>query len=293
MTSGLEDKPHSLRLRPILEQPDSPLLCLPGELRNRIYSYALEHPQGYIRYHEISGYSLLARPSVRKSNFVGNFSGFYKGEDEDFNQLKFVCRQIYIETACLELRFNYINFCGDFESTKVSWHPAQLFTEFLKECAPAKASLLSRVELELRGPACLPFPGSVVPLESSVTLEIVADFCRMYPQCEVKYHIEAFHAEDSPDYFFTQGEFITRAVRHKKIKSLVPQSPFFDPEEAEGWATSRCVKRLNVPNFRIFPSKTRYISECFLEELAETAGMTDADKRASLELAEDWFDYGI
>lgn len=293
MTSGLECKPHSLRLRPILEQPNSPLLCLPGELRNRIYGYTLEYELGYIVYQYNTGYSLVGLPAVRKSSFVGEFSGFYDDEDKEFNQLKYVCRQLHTETACLELKFNSIDFRGDLDAKKAFRRPAQLFTEFLKECAPTKASWLSRVELELGGPVITSFTRSAAPLESSVTLEIVADFCRMHPQCKVKYHIEAFIAEDDPVCFFTQGHFITRAVRHKKIQDLMDIDYLFDSEEADGWATPRCVKRLDVPNFRIFPSKDSYIYDDFLSGIGEPRGMTDAEMEVCLKLAKDWVNNGI
>lgn len=128
MTPGLENVLHSLRLRPILEQPDSPLLCLPGELRNRIYNCALTVGVRSIRYQEVPVYSPLAQPSLRRFYFAEHFSD----EDEDFNQLKFVCRQLYTETALLELRLNRVTFCGEFDTKETFRRPARLFTEFFE-----------------------------------------------------------------------------------------------------------------------------------------------------------------
>jgi hypothetical protein len=289
MTPGLENVLHSLRLRPILEQPDSPLLCLPGELRNRIYNYVLTVGVWSIRYQEGPVYSALAQPSLRRSYFAEYFSD----EDEDFNQLKFVCRQLYTETALLELRLNRITFCGEFDTKETFLRPARLFTEFLEECAPTKASWLSRVELELGGDQILPFNSYVVPLESSVTLELVADFCHMYPQCRVKYITRTFNTESEAYSFMTQGYFITLAVRHKDLLCLAPGAYPFDFEAAVEWATSRCVKRLDVPNFRIFPQEGSRADGYFLGELITAPGMTDAEREATFKLAKDWIKNGI
>jgi hypothetical protein len=69
------------------------LLGIPGELRNMIYKYALGEAPG--------GLSLVKARDRR---------AWTQPEPLGYNQLKYVCRQLYYETADFELRHNAVNF---------------------------------------------------------------------------------------------------------------------------------------------------------------------------------------
>jgi hypothetical protein len=61
------------------------------------------------------------------------------------NQLKFTCKQLYAETAGLELRFNFIVFATVNRAGKST---EELFLEFIQAMAPSKISWLSTVIIE-------------------------------------------------------------------------------------------------------------------------------------------------
>jgi hypothetical protein len=75
-------------------------LCLPGELRNIIYAYALHEPAG-IRYSMKDGGKLLVR---------GQGGGAESSPDLEANQIKFTCRQLRQETRGLGIRYSNLYF---------------------------------------------------------------------------------------------------------------------------------------------------------------------------------------
>lgn len=78
----------------------SPLLKLPKELRDIIYEYALtEHRGLLVHYNQSLNKSLLCR-----------FVPTYDHTRHEPNQLRYVCRQLHIETSALGLRYNDITF---------------------------------------------------------------------------------------------------------------------------------------------------------------------------------------
>ncbi|KAF2115345.1 hypothetical protein BDV96DRAFT_646353 [Lophiotrema nucula] len=83
----------ALGLGPPAEQ-DSPLLCLPGELRNRICGFALTYSDGV---YYVEG---LDKPRFSRSPRA----------KRDVNQLKYVCRQLYGETKGFEISFSTVIF---------------------------------------------------------------------------------------------------------------------------------------------------------------------------------------
>ncbi|PVI07443.1 hypothetical protein DM02DRAFT_326897 [Periconia macrospinosa] len=97
---------------------DNLLLRLPGELRSQIYSYVLsngildaieeETERGFI----FRIYAHSARnPEFRLMDSPrGRYKTSQEGEQIEFNQMQYVCRQLFAETHDLELQLNTINF---------------------------------------------------------------------------------------------------------------------------------------------------------------------------------------
>jgi len=84
----------------------SPLLRLAGELRNRIYMYALQADDG-LEFHEgVDGHTprFLARGLSNRDS------------QGDFNQLEWTCRQLYNETTGLEIKANRVHFISHEDS---------------------------------------------------------------------------------------------------------------------------------------------------------------------------------
>ena len=91
-----------------------PLFHLPNELRNRIFEMALTDLRGLkciyrtrtmIKKGHKGGKTVLYKAAIIARSYQNQ-----KGNWADFNQLKYVCRQLYKETAGYEIRFNDILF---------------------------------------------------------------------------------------------------------------------------------------------------------------------------------------
>ncbi len=102
----------------------SPLLRLPGEIRNRIYEYALAADDNKIS----------AKPCGLDSKNVQIHLYLPENENIDFNLLKFVCRQLYKETAGIEAKFNTVYFGAR--------KPAEMFVHFIATCSTKRASVM-------------------------------------------------------------------------------------------------------------------------------------------------------
>lgn len=97
---------RELQERTTAQQPQSPLLRLPGELRNKIYELALSADEPLL----FKRGSLYERSIFRDVTKCGTETIVSRNGSQDFNQLKFVCCQLYAEAACLELRAGGIHF---------------------------------------------------------------------------------------------------------------------------------------------------------------------------------------
>ncbi|KAF2478368.1 uncharacterized protein BDR25DRAFT_188913, partial [Lindgomyces ingoldianus] len=79
----------------------SALLQLPGEIRNKIYEFALYEPAG-IQYRYWTN-----RTHKKPIFFVDQKTST---EPQEFNQLKYVCGKLHTETAGIEIKFNNLIF---------------------------------------------------------------------------------------------------------------------------------------------------------------------------------------
>lgn len=167
----------------------SRLLRLPGELRNRIYRYTLtsDRPLTFVE---------SIRPEKDRLAF------FIHGTFVEFNQSKYVCRQLYTETAGLELKYSPITFFGNSQLTRL---PARLFNNFLSTCATSKVSWLSDIIL------CA--YGTKYNFESAQNLLLVAEFCRLHPHVRVEYIDGQFNMHGAPDTFIDRGAYLAMAIR--------------------------------------------------------------------------------
>ncbi len=253
------------RCRPIWEQPESPFLQLPGEIRSRICEYVLTTEHYCLLFVPGSSYEVNLSGPVEKSYFeIHTDNRLGHNLEREFNKLKYVCRQMYDETSCLEFSLNRLVFQGAAIEQSRAWSPARAFAEFLIECSPSKAARISDVELVLesgslwtsQGPCILPLIQNIPPhpFESSTHFEIIAKFCRARPQTTVVYLREDFHMGFYGDLLTNveQCIFLSLALRHKDFRHLMPN---FDhsgvlTRPAMNWASSRCVELLKVPNLR-------------------------------------------
>jgi hypothetical protein len=173
--------------------------------------------------------------------------------EDEFNRPKHVCRQLYTETAGLELKFSCIRCSGQVVVGTLESGPAATFASFLWNCTPSKASWITRVHLEIGGNAATI---GVLLIEQSSHFIDIANFCRSYPRAHVSYlikepaqlrsHYEAHH-------YFYMGIFLKIALRHQDMRHILMNPNAFSRSMAiaENWASAEQVKRLDVPNLRI------------------------------------------
>jgi hypothetical protein len=111
------------------------LFKLPGELRNRILEYALTSSEP-LRYNSPMG------SSSRSSFYVSLTKPDGTMISHEFNVIKYVNRQLYAETAGLEIKLNTLHFSFQIG---IEWSPAQHFFSFICFLAPTKRMWLRHV----------------------------------------------------------------------------------------------------------------------------------------------------
>ena len=115
--------PQPIRIFPPAEHFN--FLGLSAELRNRVYELVLKSDNGLRAFWE------------EKDDSPGKF---VLHKDGEFNQLKYVSRQLYAETAGIEARFNMVEFLDDFEYEE----PRDLLL-FAKNCHPTKLQWFKKI----------------------------------------------------------------------------------------------------------------------------------------------------
>jgi len=127
--------PNIARKRQQLARP-SHFFRLSAELRNRIYEFALSATRGSLLVEMVRGTSRMSK----KPRLTD-----YDTPEQEFNQIKFVNRQLYAETAGMEVSFNRIVFAAQLGVR--SYRPFHRFHHFVKECAPGKWKWLRHMVL--------------------------------------------------------------------------------------------------------------------------------------------------
>lgn len=147
----------------IIPQPQSPLLRLPGEIRNIIFDYAL------LDHANIHGATAMLPTDINDPDAATRLH--IKGDDDNWheiNQLKYVCRQLYFETRSYGLnKFTLLEFpvFTRFDRPYAmqfypNYDPGLAFTRFFESCDRAYlANTLERVIISYEPPV-LALPGA-------------------------------------------------------------------------------------------------------------------------------------
>lgn len=107
-------------------------------------------------------------------------------EEDEFNQIKYVCRQLYHETKGIELRCNKICFHQKYFHSQA---PAPIFSKFTSSIAPRKISWLTHIVIatESYSTGQMIKHGINKMLEPADNIMRMADFCRSNPHVTVDY----------------------------------------------------------------------------------------------------------
>jgi hypothetical protein len=189
--------PSTITHSAIVPQKQSPLLRLPGELRNKIYEYALTD------YNE-------SEPVMLPGDVNEPTSAFHlhrretEGDWHEVNQLKHVCRQLYLETRSFGLeQYTKLTFST---FTSRYWepchhNPGRAFLRFLESCnAEYIKKRLDRVVIFfnpmiqgfLRPISDSEATTDQVEMENQATrvqiVERMEALCQLYPEIQVEFN---------------------------------------------------------------------------------------------------------
>jgi len=281
-------------------QVDSPFLCLPNELRNQIYEYALSEPEGlHYRFAGNKAPRLFSKVEASPKENGPPFS-------LEANQLKYACRQLWHETKGYGLKFNALNFT---QTDPAHPHAADQAVAFMSGISSQRMKWLRHVKIGLapnlekqkwarkrcRAQAIEPHDHekcleerqagyhSIIPLLKFAHLhpQITFDVTITLPPHECDYHV--------PDTWYLLNEICMHliAFRGKEQELLERRFWFYEKaeEQAKGmWRKNEELAVLNAPNVR-FRFPIEWLDE---EEIREDCFTAD-----DLEWVEDEFEGGV
>jgi hypothetical protein len=286
------------------------LLTLPAEIRNVINSYALS-ASGDLHLvlptdqsstgpkipdssdEELVRRSILTLPTVDSENLV------------DFNQLKYVCRQLYAETAGIELKFNDLSIRqkSDLEGTF-----GTRFQTLMRHVEP-RIHWLSGATIVLEGSRdARDFDDyeSFHPCTADVMNRTIV-FCKSNPKVNVTIISRDLGTHCSPEIccvcFLAHGIFWTWALRGVDHSGDLPSEMHYKYAEAcdkirRRWLGSIARDDILAPsNFRVHPGNNAEYQACLRETIRRYAAQR-AEWKETLEAKwmshiSRWYSEGI
>jgi hypothetical protein len=287
----------------------SPLLHLPGEIRNRIYGYALT---SFAELHYRGGDSSLSG-LVYKQIFADGLVA-----TQPFNQLKNTCRQLRAETTDLELQHNDIGI----EADVVHWHDPEVYNhrvEAAKDGVSGPARLNSM--LRILKPSRMSWLRNIFiksDFESSASFrnptkqefvyscflapwaeDAIKDYDRLclgHPQVAVRYVGPTFQVTNM-DYTLEDillfGVFTTKALRGRDLCGLVPDR-FLDVLDALSLRIKPTME-LQSTNLVLWAFTDDFVQnlEQSLLKLCASSTITQAEIAPIVPYLRDWVLHGI
>ncbi|KAH7378245.1 hypothetical protein BKA66DRAFT_571675 [Pyrenochaeta sp. MPI-SDFR-AT-0127] len=261
--------------------PTSPLLQLPSEIRNKIYEYALSSPMPLRPHPPLTTTYMYFAPTVpsRPTLIEGTHLKDYKTTQcPEFNQIRFVNRQLYLETAELEYQFNSILFSRQL----LRWTPLitatirplseyhrfrsseQCFFDFIKQMKVHRISWLKTVIISSDVKMLAHYNFRAPPMPDLYTL---VHFCKQHPNITMKYQYNDWNLKklgcDQVLDFYTAGIGLVVALNsnesaEKALKDLSVDMAWLPTLiwNAKHWRMVWNVKDLliGVDNFAFYPA---------------------------------------
>jgi hypothetical protein len=279
----------------------SPLLKLPSELRNHIYQCALSAELGlrFKSWETSPAWAVELSAAIRRESPVHSdhappqLSDLGRCGDDSpagrFNQLKYTCRQLYHETAGLEVRFNGVWF---FDCNETNC-PTPCFINFINKCSPRKVAWFMEITLQV----FIEIVDLEYLVEPLASLLPVADFCRNHPKINVRYLPDHFHAgQVAACTFFLVGSYLDEAYRGKDphpALSGVLSGGYYEVFSPTWRADTVGIAALNLPNFRFWPVGFKYFDEKEFRESLNKDKRFDHDHQVYVDIAKEWHNNGI
>jgi hypothetical protein len=194
----------------------APLLRLPGEIRNRIYKYVFSDVSSAsgLKYCEASYHlKYISFDPMFSTENTRPVPAFFL-VNEEFNQMKYVCRQLYFECKALELKYAPLIFTGN-----RLVEPSLQFLTFVERCTPAKASWIRQVKLY--GST---YSGPRILLDDIDIFQELVEFCRANPKVHVDYVLQEMQLPtdfDGVKRFLVALAFL-EAIRGRDLRRVLP-----------------------------------------------------------------------
>jgi hypothetical protein len=263
----------------------SPLLGLPRELRDQIYSYALYDTSGLLCKPDRYGIRRLCVRSsrqgiltkIRQASLRRAFARS-RVHRRELNQLKYVCRQLYNETKGFVMHQNLV-FLEDTGLRNAIEQCVSLFHHWpmLRHVAIKCSSKTFAAESERKR-----------------LLEIV-QHCTKNPQLSVRVHIP-YWTQANQDFVLQGLSYLLTLRRDMRLITRLARATsvsYLSNSENESI-------RMNVPipgNFRWFPNEEQFDRPLFERNVCKHPVLGSPSAQAALqglsELAADWFTYGL
>jgi hypothetical protein len=238
-----------------------------------------------------------------------------KGHRSSINRLKLVCRQLYAETAGLEIRFNAIVFSpqklSPFQSSpqlpasegKYFKAAEQWFLDFVAPMTPNKLQWLSTVIIA-SGVECLTMIQPKAP--PMPDLPSLAMFCKQHPHIDIRYQFPNFGFDcdiyPSSLNFLSAGVCLVTALKGdragaKARDALLNTNTWVQIgyEEAQHWREVWNIQYLfkDIKNFTIMPTAHMDPSLLTLRGDAENLHITETQWIEWQLYASAWLQHGI
>jgi len=284
------DAPHIELANLTIANSTSPLLRLPGELRNRIYEYALQtdDDDGLKFDSGVRSYEGVSSDDGFDGHNIPRFIPYAVSRSDHFNQLKLTCRQLYKETAGLELQVNRVHFMTHWSD---KFGPGQLFLTFIRNCAATKRGCFRDIYLWTSTHTQVPKLGQ--SFEPKDVMCELAEYCRQHPQVNINYAVPYLDTYSLWIDVVAQGLFLSLVIGGEDLRSVATianNSALDDMETAEFYKDANGAAVLRVSNLKFWFDIAEWALRSFQWELAAEPWL---DARVCLELATKWIKEGI
>ncbi|KAF3010961.1 hypothetical protein E8E13_010443 [Curvularia kusanoi] len=234
------------------------LLTLPPELRNLIYKYVLTPDT-------TKNLQYCAGEEGRKAYLSTWTDDAGPNANVEFNKLKYVNRQLYAETAALELVYTHGLVFRRLPGSEPGGATA---VRFLLELSPKKCTWLSTIRIQETLPqkeSAVRGPHQATLRDSPETMSSLDKICTEHPKLNVQYQPPHWRlsSSDGPawyHFFFIIGAIYAYLLRDREQSSIL--TPFVELQirdsqivpAAKEWLSA--AQPLRAPNLRFYPRLT-------------------------------------
>ncbi|KAF2877754.1 hypothetical protein BDV95DRAFT_588790 [Massariosphaeria phaeospora] len=272
------------------------LLTLPGEIRNRIYEFALHNPEGLTHTTQIvkirepqSG----KKKALIKPLFHAFIHPLSPGADNrpavEYNQLKYVCRQLYAETAGLELKLNAWVVPGKYDR-RVS--PEAMLVRFTRSCAPQRLTWLTNISLS----------PTVCDCGAARDLRLLDRISQANPRLTINLFLSNFHFGRKAMYalrLMSQGLAIALTLYGVNLGFLLEGTRWaangLREDKVKAYRARHPFSSIEARNLRVRPQE-REMTDEFVESFVEMFAKGYLSKKAMvtwLSFAKHWINHGM